>query len=122
MKLSKLRRMVIKLEQVAFSLLNKAYIKELKSSAYFLKEVKSEEDLLESCLIIAQGDYQIQSIFNVPSADEVVELRAFNRVMNLWDLSKFSLDGLTGSVSVDVPRAHIRDFIHGHISAKSENL
>ena len=81
MKLAKLRRMVIKLEQVAACLVKRAYINELKSTAYFLKEIQSEEDLLKSCLIVAQGDYQIRSIFTIPSAEEPVELRAFTKVM-----------------------------------------
>ena len=73
--------MVTKLEQIAACLLKRAYIKELKSTAYFLREIQSEEDLLESCLIVAQGDYQIRSIFTIPSAEEPVELRAFTKVM-----------------------------------------
>jgi hypothetical protein len=90
---------------------NRRALERINSCIFFLLEIKSPEKLINACIRIAEGDYEIKSTIELPGIRNHSAMAAYMKVMTTEDLSRFTLFGNGFEVDTSVPKERIKDFM-----------
>lgn len=99
------------LECLSESLNNRAALDRISNCLFFLLEIKCSDQLINTCICVAKGDFNIESTIELPDVMNHKAMMAYMKVLTTADLSRFTLFGRDLEVNVSIPKEKIKDFV-----------